>query len=155
MLNCACIPKQAKSQPQAKASCEIVKESTANDLTINDIVVKNPESTVACLRAIFLLNIKVQEIYLKPPRPDSTSPSSNASQDLNEEDGFILGFVPLDTILRVENNCPNKSSADENKELDELDMIVTFECGLLALRFKQSDNGVYVDGIKGQINLGE
>lgn len=133
-----------------KNKCEIFKELTANDLSINDIVVKNPEGNLACIKARFSLAIKVEASSRTPP---DTSMLNSA-----EDERFVLGYLPLDTVVKVEDSCPElkmRNSSDKaSDESDELDMIVTFECGKLSFKFKR-DQVIFLDQIKGYVRLGK
>lgn len=123
---------------------------------------------MVCIKARFSLAIKVEaalENTLGESNDVSDMPGTN---DTNSGDKrIILGYLPLDSVVNVEDSCTNsnpisqKNATDQDKsdhtkseEPRELDMIVTFECGKLAFTFKR-DNDFYLSSIKGVVNLGE
>lgn len=170
------------------AECAVFASYGINDLTPIDILVKATDSDNACIKARFALSIKVEEFDDQWPANQTNRP--------------ILGYVPLEHVISVEESCPesrakgppdgvkngtisNRSSneatgneqakasetppgkdddttsgkKDEGKrdseEDDELEMIVTFDCGKLSFTFRKDKDRVYVSAIKGVVKLGE
>lgn len=124
-----------------------------NDLSINDIVVKSPQGNIACIKARFSLAIKVEAVN----SPSSAPSQADASRSI-EEERFVLGYLPLDTVVAVDDSCPEPKTRDNTnkamEEPDELDMIVTFECGRLSFKFKK-DEAIFMNQVKGYVRLGK
>lgn len=157
------------------------REIGKNDLTPIDVVVKNPDTNVACIKARFSLAIKVESLV-----PDVGS-EANMQQVASNETGetkpiedlrIVLGYLPLDQVISVEDSCPDWSQPkpansnetnptsstpapvdtkdeDTKQEPEDLEMIVTFECGKLAFTFKRNETCDYLSSIKGLVKLGK
>lgn len=134
-----------------------------NDLSINDIVVKSSTSNTACIKARFSLAIKVEALI----ENDTNQQDGTTSEPVGQKT-IVLGYLPLDSVMHVEDSCPHEPAAQENDgtmgqtgeplkgkgEPDELGMIVSFDCGRLAFSFRKEDN-YYLNSIKGIVNLGK
>lgn len=178
----------------SKSECGVISDVDKNYLTPIDVVVKNEENNVACIRARFALSIKVEEAF-QLSASQSAEKSAPTRQGPDEstagssEVRAILGYLPLENVLKVENTCPAEPGADtsgpattmtapeqqakseqqtnvkytnttsgnasQQASLDELEMIVTFECGKLAFTFKKDDKRYFMSSIKGLVKLGE
>lgn len=146
-----------------RSACSIYKYVGVNDLSVNDVVVKSSPDNVVCIKARFSLAIKVEAALENTLGEDGDAPDIPATNDTDNKK-IVLGYLPLDSIVNVEDSCPSKSSSSQKdppeqengkiEEPNELDMIVTFECGKLAFTFKR-DNDYYLSSIKGVVNLGE
>lgn len=150
-----------------KASCQLFKDIGVNDLSINDVVVKNSSGNQACIKARFSLAIKVEAGL--DSSPDGGMLIDDGNDQQVQEDRVTLGFLPLDSIVSVEDTCPetkaddrdNSKSANEKKgtqevnEVDEQEMIVKFECGKLGFIFKKAQDAYYLAAIRGAVNLGK
>lgn len=86
---------------------------------------------------------------------------------------IVLGYIPLDVIVNVEDNCPdeieleeteanhsNQTNGDQQNEskqnenqTKELEMNVKFDCGSLKFNFKKEEI-YYLSAIKGVVNIG-
>lgn len=136
----------------------------ANDLSVNDIVVKSSQSELACIKARFSLAIKV-ETLLSEENPSSSGEEGRGSGSESEnENRLTLGYLPLDSIVNVQDTCPEpKADSDqtvagedkEDKEAErkELEMVVKFECGHFRFNFRQSSESFYTSSIRGLVHL--
>ena len=166
-----------------------------NDLTPIDVVVKNAETNVACIKARFSLAIKVEseplDLIGPPPSPpqvdnhtqpaegEQTPPgtTSTPAPDLSAPERIVLGYLPLEHVVAVEDTCPSpppasnttSGAADASKQtttttqtppnkqaeqVDELEMIVTFECGKLSFTFQRDEQRTFLSRIRGVVKLG-
>lgn len=137
-------------------------------------MVKNSEDNIACIKAQFALSIKVEEAFTLSAKTVQTE-TNGTQPGGNDIVRSILGYLPLEHVLSVEDSCPtkknikekqsanaNKTSEDEDKsknntddEIDELEMIVTFECGKLSFTFRRDATRIFVTSIKGIVKLGK
>lgn len=149
-----------------KPKCNIFKFVGVNELGINDIVVKSPESKSTCIKARFSLAIKVSAPIENTIVTESTNEPNRTEGQVEEqqEESLVLGYLPMDNIKEIDDSCPeleqtNKSASNNNNgtdtvEPEELDMVVMFECGKLGFTFKRGEN-FYLSSIRGVINLGK
>lgn len=151
--------------PGSRSSCSIYKYVGVNDLSVNDVVVKSSTDNIVCIKARFSLAIKVEAALENTLGEDNDAPDiPNTNNTNGDNKRIVLGYLPLDSIVNVEDSCPNKSPSSQkdaaeqehgkSDEPQELDMIVTFECGKLAFTFRR-DKDFYLSSIKGVVNLGE
>lgn len=216
------------------AQCGVISDVNKNYLTPIDVVVKNEENNLACIRARFALTIKVEEAFHLPGAgTDEKLVTTNGTQQKGSKNEVraILGYLPLENVLHVEDTCPdeinigttktnnqaknatapNNNTATAAKSLsnetsttmtskeapnpinsdkqspdrsdqqqqnkngtkttsltlddndpaagkqddNELEMIVTFECGKLSFVFQRDENRYFMSSIKGIVKLGE
>lgn len=88
-----------------------------NELTPIDVVVKNADSNIACIKARFSLAIKVEELVPAggaktgghhAAGQDAPTPTSRSSvDDTPEELRVVLGYLPLEQVVAVEHSCPD------------------------------------------------
>jgi len=116
---------------------------------------------LACIKARFSLAIKV-EIPLENAVQGEGDESPDSVMIGNGEKRMVLGYLPLDSIVNVEESCPDVNPSNKKEEQadgkssepEELEMIVLFECGKLGFTFKRDEN-FYLSAIRGVVNLGK
>lgn len=76
----------------------------------------------------------------------------------------FLGYIPLDSVVDVENTCPDDIATVANKPrqpdnvtnaLEELTMAVQFHCGNLTFTFRKKASNVTLLTLEGSVNLGK
>jgi len=166
------------------SECGVISDVDKNYLTPIDVVVKNEDNTVACIRARFALSIKVEEAFELPHGLSSQQDDRPAKDNGTSPQMFraVLGYLPLENVIKVEDTCPDeapsnatsnketKSNQDESKsdqaKLDDLqktsfkptdqqEMIITFECGKLSFTFRRDKDRYYMSSIEGIVKLGK
>lgn len=137
--------------------CNLYREYTENDLSITDIVLESAKKDTTCLKAKFRLRIKVE---------GQSQSQSNQSDVPIMDSGDFLGYIPLDSVIDVENTCPDniatleprqtdKESTDSKQTpIDELRMAVQFLCGSLTFTFRKTSNLTLLT-LEGFVNLGK
>lgn len=129
----------------SSSACNLYKFVGANDLSINDIVVKSSVGNTACIKARFSLAIKVESLlenYLsnnnnndgKEPNNDDnnnnndggsgdqqhesseTTRETHSNGDMKVENKMVLGYLPLDSVIAVEDSCPEMISSQKTSE---------------------------------------
>jgi hypothetical protein len=102
----------SESSPDSRDNnneCAVFAEYGKNYLTPIDVIVKSSDSDTACIKARFALNIKVEEAQFV------ISPANDAKLATNNHTSHpILGYVPLERVISVEDSCPEKSTKEEN-----------------------------------------
>lgn len=158
---------RSEEEPGANkpAECSIFKDVGVNDLSINDIVVKSPKGDLSCIKARFSLAIKVEAV-ITPVEVSTEEPENDLPNDPDTEtkkERITLGYLPLDSVKRVDDSCPDESEPTPNptreadKKLlnsDELRMVVEFECGEMTFNFKR-DEKFQLSSIEGLVKLGK
>lgn len=173
-----------ESPTQEPRECGVHGSYGENYLTPVDILVTAGEDLdLVCIKAKFALSIKWEEArFVTSPVNGNQSPTNSTSLESNP----ILGYVPLENVISVEQTCPepvskdktktenesaatnetigatgdkeseSKTSADKtgDKKDEELEMIVTFDCGKFSFTFGKDDSRFYVSAIVGQVKLG-
>ena len=180
-------PQNEQSGPRfqrAPAECAVFADYGKNYLTPIDILVKtgNGDSDNACIKARFALSIKVEEPQFVTSRAFDGNQTPLAAVGANQTGHPILGYVPLEHVISVEESCPEVNLAkgqttkgttaslqtngdekttlvandDEDKSVEdeELEMIVTFDCGKFSFTFRKDESKVYVSAIRGMVKLG-
>lgn len=87
--------------------CEVYADYGKNYLTPIDVVVKNSDDNIACIKARFALSIKVEEAFTLRPQ--------EAAGGANETIRSVLGYLPLEQVLSVEDSCPRRQESKDKK----------------------------------------
>lgn len=151
---------QARSSAQLKdtttaTDCTIYKFVGANDLSVNDIVVKSESGDLACIKAKFSLAIKVETDSSDSLVMGTSERRPAVPGRISSNQRLVLGYLPLDSVVSVKNNCPRPMHHNElegKHGLNELEMLVSFDCGNLTFSFKRDQN-FYLSAIRGLVNL--
>lgn len=124
--------------------CILYRTIGVNDLPLNDIAVKSLTDDTICMRAKFALAIKLDGGF------DPLNLESN-----NGPQTGLLGFLPMDRIVKVEQNCPGPGAEFETIEdgIKIFYLRVEFECGHLDFHFRQDLARYYLAKINGTINI--
>lgn len=146
-----------------------------NDLSINDVVVKSSQGGTVCIKARFSLAIKVEALLEAPSNGaeslSSPVPTSPGCED-SSSDRMVLGYLPLDSVIYVEDSCPETQPADDGsaeppsqgeqsqsinelnqEELTELSMSIRFDCGKMRFNFKRDNQTHFLASIRGSVHL--
>lgn len=105
---------QQEEQPKENGSpppeCEVFADYGKNYLTPVDVVVKNSDNNVACIKARFALSIKVEEQFNLSPKAMGQMTNSSLN-DGHSTIRSILGYLPLEHVLSVEDSCPEPAKS--------------------------------------------